>query len=576
MPPLSEEEIHRISRAFDEYSTVLDKMTQVMSALGPETTASFKKVEKAFVNVNDVARMLGGTGANQIKVYQTELKKLGELQDALSKSANRNTRENEQLNRQYIQTQVHLATVRKALTKYGDDLRELGLQNAAASVTIRNLGQVVRTGIGDENIKAWKASMANMVTPSKKVMAAMGQLAPGFKQTSVASTNAAADFKILAAGLTQAFTIGKFLLRLFVEALQGTIKTERVLLGAFALGNVSFARSAELYGRMTGAGAFWNVNQEEQIGLLNTLTSTYAVSARSQDAFTAGAAAATVKALGLGKSLNLTATQAAQTIATFRIFGVAFKALPAQIVNLKEQATAAGLTVADMSNILNELAPLSLGVSDAHTRIMSVFAQFGRVSQTSVIGPMQEFARSGRGIRASADAMNVFAKAAASLSLPEVLAFGGGMGFGGTTSLTDAFVKATTKTTRPEIMINMLRTVTKMLPRSDLPGTLAAFISTQVKGANETIAIRMADMFIATEATRTKAQKEGKDAVSDANQAQLERFTLLSSAMTDPQEKLLQIARSILAVLTGIAGSFLGGGRGVIASLLTGGPRRTP
>lgn len=575
MPPLSEEEIHRISRAFDEYSTVLDKMTQVMSALGPETVSTFKKVENAFTNVNDVARMMGGTGARQIKEYQTELKKLGELQDALTKGANRNTRENEQLNRQYIQTQVHLATTRKAIAKHGDSLRELGLRNAAASVTIRNLGQVVRTGIGDENIKAWKASMADMVTPSKKLMAAMGQLAPGFKQTSVASTNAAANFKLIAAGLTQAFTLGKFLLRLFVGALQGTIKTERVLLGTFALGNVSLARSAELYGFMTGSGALWNVNQEEQIGLLNTLASTYAISARSQGTFTAGAAAATVKALGLGKSLNLTAAQAAQTIATFKIFGVAFSALPNQIVNLKEQATAAGLTVADMSNILNQLAPLSLGVSDAHTRIMSVFADFGRVSQTSVIGPMQEFAKSERGIRASADAMNAFAKAAGALSLPEVLAFGGGMGFGGTASLTEAFRKTIGKT-RPQILIDKLREITKTLDPTDLPGQLAAVIAIQFKGVNETIAFRMADMFIQTEAKRKEVQDKGADKIDQANQKQLEGFTNLSSALTDPQEKLLQIARSILAILTGIAGSFLGGGRGVVANLLTGGPRRTP
>ncbi len=574
MPPLSEEEIRRTGNALDEYSGILDKMRQIMSALGPETTTAFKKVEKAFIDVNTVARMLGGTGATQIKVYQAEMKKLGELQDALSKSANRNTRENVQLNRQYLQTQAHLATVRKALAKYGDGLRELGLQNAAASVTIRHLGQTVRTGIGDEHIKAWKASMANMVTPSKKLMTAMGQLAPGFKQTSVASTNAAANFKLIAAGLTQAFTLGKFLLRLFVEALQGTIKTERVLLGTFALGNVSFARSAELYGRMAFSGAIWNVNQEEQIGLLNTLASTYAISARSQGSFTAGAAAATTKALGLGKSLNLTATQAAQTIATFRIFGVAFETLPMQIVNLKEQATAAGLTVADMSNILNNLAPLSLGVSDAHTRIMDVFADFGRVSRTSVIQPMEEFARSGRGIRASADAMNAFAKAAAALSLPEVLAFGGGMGLGGAVSLTDAFTKATAKT-RPEIMIEMLRMFAKQLPREDLPGQLATIISKQFKVTNELIAIRMADLFIQTEEKRKTTRQDDDDAVSRANQDQLERFTVLSSAITDPQEKLLQIARSMLALLTGIAGKFLGGG-GVVAGLLSGGPRRTP
>ena len=153
--PEPEEVTQRLGRVFDEYAKILANMTDVSQQMSSKTQVAFKTAQKAFTDINDVARMMGGSSTREIKAHQVEMKKLKDLQKDLTKSSARNTRESAALNQQYIQTQTNLITTRNAIQKYGESLRNVGVQNAAATVSFGNLFREVRTGIGDETVRGY-------------------------------------------------------------------------------------------------------------------------------------------------------------------------------------------------------------------------------------------------------------------------------------------------------------------------------------------------------------------------------------------------------------------------------------
>ena len=566
-----EEELERIRQFVDSIRDVFGKLVEtnsLVSSSGKQASEGLKATKKTLLQIGDVARHLGGASRQEVANLHNEYRKLSKMQKDLTAKLMGNNRGTAELNKQYRLQQGQLVTVSNAMNKYGQSLQKIGLDSAAAGVSLGNLFKQVPTGVGKETIAGWKAAAASMITPGKKASAVLGMFAPVLKKTSETSNNALANFTFMAGGLGAAFT---FLLGALQRTMKGTFATQRVMTGALSMQDASFGKSMTLYTRMALGADFWGIKQEEQIGLLKTLTSAYAINATSQRDLVGASGMAAMKALAFGDALNLTTEESAKTIATMKLFGTATKALPISFVRLKNEAVAAGLTVSHMAGVLNELAPLSLLAANAHTRIIGVFAQMGQTIDRSLTDPMLKFVTQERHIRLTADAMQAFAKAAAKMTLPEVVAFGGGLGLGASSNLADAMEAAMGKT-RPDMLLNMYREVSKTLPggQRDVLAGMTAFIATQQGVALETAA-RMAEITIGTKAEQQRLASSDVTERERAQEAQLERFAVISSTIEDPMQKLIGIAQSILGILLDLVTKLIGNR---LVGMLAGGARR--
>lgn len=563
----------RLSEVFETNKELLDRMAGSVATFTDKVAAAFTKTEQAFLRVADVAQMLGGSTAD-IKKYQDTLEQLGVLQRSLTNLSKSRSKGEMALAGQQNKMQVQLGIVRKAMQKYGEELHNLGVGNAAAAISIRNLFKEVSTGIDTEKAKVWKAKMVSMFEISPKAEKLVRTFGPNMTKAASESTAGMIKFRLAALSLTILGAAFSFLGSTIMRALRGTVGIHRTLMGAIRLQDISILNSASIYGQAAVAGGLYNIKQEEQIQLLNALTSGYALSINATRDLAGTQTFHAVQAMAYGKALNLSTAQTIATITTMKLFGTSLGNMPGAFLDIKGAATAAGLTMTDMTSILNRLAPVSLAVKDANMRILNLFAKFGDVTRGSLIAPMQEFLGTERGMKASAEAMTKFAQAAEQLSLPHVLAFGGGMGLGGATSLTDAFTNAMAKT-RPEIMVNMLRQVVRILPggQKEMTGQLAIFLA-QMTGARAEIAFTMADRFLSMESDTKKARTQGQQEFERVNKQQVENFALLSSAIENPMERLIGLVKDILTWIATIAGRFFLGGS--LPGMIEGGPRRRP
>jgi hypothetical protein len=409
---------------------------------------------------------MGGEGRAKVAGLGEELKTLGDAMLHLGKSSRYQVQYLREQIRDYSTlraaqakgTQAHRAMT-KGVAANVYELRKVGLQSAAASLSFRDLAksEKVVTGISKEEIDSRRVAIAGLVGPSDKMFKAMNFLSPEMAKSTQESTNAAANFQILAGALGGVAILGKFIYDLILGVAKGTARTATVLGGAVTGANVSLGRSSEIFVGMNLAGAQFGASLEEQMDLLKGLTSSYALNASNIDTLTGATGGAAIQAYAMAKAFDVDSGTAVQLISTMRIFGTELGAMPDAMADVRMRASQARLTMTDMAKSVMLVTNTNMLASKSHLQHMMILQAFGRNVDNS-LKPLMAFADKSAVLALHAKAMAEFSRMAASMPMPEWLAFGGGLKPGGAGNLAEA-MKSAVGTGKGGVLFNMAQMI---------------------------------------------------------------------------------------------------------------------
>jgi len=214
-----------------------------------------------------------------------------------------------------------------------------------------------------------------------------------------------------------------------------------------------------------------------------------------------------------------------------------------------------------LAEALGMIAPASLTSITAARSFVGAMGQIDKSIRASSNEALR-FAVSGGGAKIIQDVQQAFAKATSELTLPEMLAFGGGQepGVDPWEAVQKTFGKDMDRTT---MLVNYFRKVAESAAAGQ--SEMAIFAAAEKKlGGGQTA-------FAAVEAIQTMMREQGRRGASDkdkldAQARATDKIAMASAALDDPMQKLVSIATAMMTALFSLIDIFKPGAGSVLAS----------
>jgi len=458
--------------------------------------------------------------------------------------------------------------VTKALAR---EYRDLGQMQARAAAGTIEMGESTKKSIGatrlfgQQFMKTWQGAAANILRPSQKASDALIQLAPQWSRATLGARNMGAGllkFNMAALGVGAGITLLSFIVKALGSATRGTVQTYKTLTGTIGANTTTVAKSADMYGKARLAGAIFGANQEEILSTTKALTRGFAINQMAMKAFGESASKdigfAIGEFIGLTKVAGMTGAEANKLAISFVQAGGDIRKLPDQFARLQLAVQRSGLDTFRFSEALAALAPLSTAASGTTEDYMRTVESFSKVFMSSTDRMLASARQHGQFTR-FARAMEGFGQAAAQLTLPELMAIGGGAQAGIRPG--EALEKALNKKSRPQVLLDYIGKVIAEVPQGlDKIFQSTVFLN-QRFGMDAVKARDLAAMVVELQKKAATAKTDADRAQVDALKKSLETSAALTSLTESWQDKLLGLVESILIAITSISGFLTGGGR---------------
>jgi hypothetical protein len=445
----------------------------------------------------------------------------------------------------------------------------------AANATMGNFFSKKQWVPFTNSISPMNAAIIKATGGGESFLKVMDFIAPSLSKAATTGDNAARNMAAMGvAGLALAA-----LWKIFQGAFKGTFDSMKIMNRSLGVFNVGWRESAQFASSAAMAQAFYNVKTEDFGSVMNSLTSTYGVNAgkiaelRGQGRAWAGELADSVgQFLGATKIMGMTTDEAGRLASTLVMLHKDVTQLPAAFADFRNMVEETQMAPAALQDALSQIAPVSLTSATALNYTIGAFRTMNKTIRESRDEALK-FAVSGGGAKIIQDVQQAFTKAAAGLSLPEMMAFGGGQEPG--MNPMDAIKKmVSTRMSRPEMLVNYFKKVSDSAAAGQKD--TAIFMAATQKGFSPEAAYAAIDSINMLTREGSRRELTGK-AKLDAQKAAIDKMAIASEGLADPMEKLVSIATSIMTAMFATLNIFRpGAGTSLAASINQAAPATKP
>ena len=360
-----------------------------------------------------------------------------------------------------------------------------------------------------------------------------------------------------------------------MKTMKGGIEVNKAFNASLIESNTGLGRNVSLYAQAALAGTLYGVTQEEITTGLGQLTSSYALNTYTmrgakmgQQEYLSQVTTSMTKTIGLAKGMGWSAQQTGAVIAQLGLLGGEITDVTGSFGNFVATAKNAGMNVDDFADVVKTLTPVSLYTTDALGRMNEFFVDMGTSLRATTIA-------AGNAISKQAllsTALKDFGKAAASIDLPSLLAFGGGATAGQPGGLGAAFAKSM-EAFKPKVLKDQIKYVLDAIgDQGDAVAGATIWLSQQNAGLSRDSAYTIVQSIDEQRKGMNMDAKEREMKGLTNGDKQLDSLietSMASAALKDPMGRVADAIEKILGILTsGLAR----GGMGMMGTLIKNAP----
>lgn len=478
----------------------------------------------------------------------------------------------------------------KLLDRFLDQFSSRGAQSSAllavqrsreqaASVTLggalaASSRQMAMVGTQSMNIR--RAFLTNFFQPGEQSMTMLAKLAPKWAENTARTGEVASGLnkiKLAASGVGLGLGVLGLVMQAIGGATRGVAATFRALTGSLGIGQVSLSASASYYAKARGEAALFGASQEDVLRGTKALQEQFLLSGYSMRRFGSvwfdSTAASVSKFMGLAKASGFASEQSAELAGNLTMMGVDARRLPDALLKMHQTIDGTIFTLPSLAEAIATLAPASMTSANATKGLFGIMRMWGNVIDETRQPILAAAKESGR-FRLMADAFLGFVRTAAQLSIPEMLAFGGG----GTSNLEGMMRNALAPgQSRANVLLSYVGKVMEST-RDPSQRTATATMLFAQKGLSFEQARVAGEKMVELQALKMSQDQNTTEGQRRISMKQLEVSAFTQAAIQDPMERLVAIAESILVTLAGMAGIFKG--VSAVGSIIAGSSKASP